>query len=407
MSEQDASIEKAPIEMSVIAQTDADVLIVGGSLSNCLTALWMAEERPDILIGLVDAEPSLLQDRQWVFFDNTVPQHLYRRLRNYVTQRWHGYETRGASGKKQGQLSISRLCGNRVAKSIEASPRIEVLSSAEVTAVATDAIELSGVDLISAPLILDGRPLEPHRSMKFGQRHGCEFRLRCATPHELQHPVLADTSVDQSNGFAFLQTTPMSETDLAITYVCANREEAMDAEAAKSAILRHAVAEGLSVTNARQTMQWSDPLLTGLDRSIFANFVLRKAVPTGQAALLYHPTTLSPVVAAAHTAHNFAQTNELSTDAVMSVLAEQMATAHGQHIFHHELNAQILDSQTPDFGVQLLEHIHSLPESLITRFYSADCRSRDRVRISMVRPGNSLVKAGIAISQLGGSKRAP
>ncbi|MEO0496321.1 MAG: lycopene cyclase family protein, partial [Pseudomonadota bacterium] len=216
-----------------VATTDADVLMVGGSLTNCLTALWMAREKPDILIGIVEDAASLLSHSQWVFFDQTISPGQYRRLLPFISHRWDGYHARSMSRAATKSNPVSLLSGQRIAAAIEASPRIETLVSSNVTAVERDAIELSGDELVSAPLVLDARPVHEHRSMRSAYRHMCEFELKCTKPHEMEWPVLLDTALDQSGGFRFLQCLPLSPTHVIVTFVAIGLDETLDKEAAK------------------------------------------------------------------------------------------------------------------------------------------------------------------------------
>ncbi|MEO0635920.1 MAG: lycopene cyclase family protein [Pseudomonadota bacterium] len=405
--EQDSAYQKE-LEPAHGPRTDADVLIVGGSLANCLSALWLTENRPNTLIGLVDAAPKLLAGRQWLFFDCSVPRAQYRGLRPYISKRWNSYQLcAGGAGPISGSLAMSLIDGDRMRAALEAAPRIEVLERGHVTAVANDAVELGGEDLVSAPLVLDGRPVRNHRSMLLQQAHVCTFEISCATPHGVDVPVLMHFDADEQDQPSYLQILPTNGTSLMVDVVRLSEEQQPDAEAAKASILRYGLRAGIAVSDVRLVRQWSEPFLTGLQAQMFAKFAKRKAVPTGQAALLSHPTTLSPVVAAAELAAAISQLEDISTEAAMPIVAEMMQRYHGQYEYFYQLNQTILEPGSPQFAMELYEHLHGLPESLIERFYRGDCRSRDRLRISMVRTGHSLVKAGIAFSKLGAVKRTP
>ncbi|MEN0088785.1 MAG: lycopene cyclase family protein [Pseudomonadota bacterium] len=407
MSDNGVNTEQAFDAETHSAKTDADVLIVGGSLANCLSALWMAQANPNLLIGLLDFGSSLLENQDWLLLDDCISARQLRRLQPYISKNWHSVATASSSGKTVHSLACSLVSGEKIRSYLEASPRIEVLPKAKVTAVAPTAVEISSDDLVTAPLVLDGRPVRNHRSMSHAHTHHFEFQLTLARPHGLQQPILMDTSQGQLKGFNYMQTVPLSIHNVFVAHVLTDENPGGDVELAKAAVLRHAVSSGWAVADAKLHHQSSEPFLTDLNRDVFTTFARRKAVPMGQAALMSHPTTLDPLVAACRMAEVMLSLENIDTENAMAEVVALMKQTHANHQFHWELNQQIADPSQPEFGSELFNYLSTLPDSLLTRFYSADCRSRDRLRISMVRTGTSLVKAGKAISQLGGAKRAP
>jgi lycopene beta-cyclase len=130
------------------------------------------------------------------------------------------------------------------------------------------------------------------------------------------------------------------------------------------------------------------------------------AVRSGMRSGLFHQTTGYSLPFAARAADRIASLGELNSDSVAGALRKLAEGAWERQVYFRLLNRFLFIASQGAERRRIFERFYRLPQSLIERFYAADLKTRDKVRIVFGRPPVSLTRALGAIPPAAAAPRA-
>ena len=399
--------------MSDAAETGdcyADVLLVGGDISNCILAYWLAEERPDILIGIVAPGTEICSSEFHIFQESSLSRSGYRRLQPFISRRWReqdlitGQSTADGKTGQRLQDCLACISGEMLRQAIFENQRIEVLHRTTVVSTTRNAIELPGHDLITAPLVVESVPQGANQGARGGKVDIFDYRVFLAGPHRMDAPISMDVAHDQSQGFRWTQVLPLSEDEVLVRlHQVGTADENFDQikKNAQETLETYVESFGWRFVHTQLINHTFRPFMSDLSTDLFWRMAARKTVANGANGGFFHHGLFDEVAPAVEVASLISDLEDLRTLSVKDQLRPLFESFCEQQKFFHTLNEMILAPGGGDVGAQIYRHLFGLSPAILQRFYAGKLWSRDKIRISMATPGAQLSKA---LEQMGGLK---
>ncbi len=359
-------------------QTSCDIAILGGGLAGGLTALALAQRRPELDILLIEAGERLGGNHIWSFFDADLPEGGLALIAPLVSRSWDGYDVffprleRGLYGRYNSIRSafydvslrtfLSPLTGIPV---IEASP---------------DRVRMADGRTITAGAVIDARGQADISSLDCGWQSFLGQTLKLAAPHGLKRPIVMDASVEQIGGYRFVYVLPFGETEIFIEDTYYQDGPDIDADALRARIAAYARAKGWTIETVLAEEQGALPVVMG-------GHVARPALPSvGVRGGFFHPTTGYSLPDAVRTALLIADQPALDAATLKRVLDEHRARVWRERRFYRLLDKMLFRAARPEERYRIFERFYGLPEPLIERFYAGRSTLADKGRILSGRP---------------------
>jgi len=345
------------------------LVIAGGGLAGCLTALALARLRPEVELLLVEQGETFGGNHIWSFFDSDVgPQDRWL-VEPIVARRWDGYDVR-FPGRERTLATRYNSC------------RSELLDQIVRERLRPDQYRL-GASADEAEIDLDARGAASFDALDLGWQKfvGREYRL--SHPHGLKQPVLMDATVDQADGYRFVYCLPFSEDRLLIEDTYYSTDTRLDPGEIGQRIEAYAAAQGWKISELEKEESGLLPVAIGGD---FGAFWPARGAPAriGLRGGFFHPTTGYSLPDAVRTAMLIARQPDFS--ALASVLRAEAKRLWKARRFYRLLNRMLFAAAEPPQRFRVLQHFYRLDTALIERFYAGRSTAGDKLRIVSGRP---------------------
>jgi len=362
-----------------------DYILVGGGLQNCLLALAVLGRRPETKLLMVERGPALGGNHIWCFHAGDVSPEARGFVDPLVVRRWPGYDVFFPHRERRLEESYAAVTSGRldqvVRARIEAAPRAELATLAEVTAVGRDFVRLSDGREHRARLVVDARGPEGlplHGVVGYQKFLGLELRLR--RPATRDCPVVMDARVPQTDGFRFFYWLPFEPDRVLLEDTYFSDGPDLDLAKLRQGILDYARGAGLEVAEVEREETGVLPLPT---RHV--------PVPRAESPLIagyqggwFHPTTGYSFPMALRLAE---VVSRAPPDQVFGTDWERLVALHRANLrYALLLNRMLFGAFRPEDRYGALERFYGLPVPTIRRFYALTLTRADRVRILCGRP---------------------
>ncbi|MFQ3665153.1 MAG: lycopene beta-cyclase CrtY, partial [Sphingomonadaceae bacterium] len=224
---------------------DCDILLVGGGLSAGLIALALARHRPEVRVGVVEAQGAFGGNHTWSSFETDLSRDGAEIARPLIAHRWAENSIRFPAYRRHFAAGYQSATSERLHAALMATiPEERRFLGVPVAAVAPDRVTLADQRVITAHAILDarGQRASPHLELGFQKFVGREVELE--SPHGLLGPVIMDATVDQHDGYRFVYVLPFTETTALIEDTYYADGPMLDREAITARIDAYAAAQG-------------------------------------------------------------------------------------------------------------------------------------------------------------------
>jgi len=358
------------------------VLLVGGGLANCLLALRLRAERPDVSLTLIEGSDRLGGNHTWSFHGTDVAPHILAWLRPLASYSWSHYDVKFPGRERRLEGSYHSLTSEHLNAVVMAALGDQVRRNAKVIAVAPDRVTLAGGEQLLADLVVDGRglrqPADAGVTLRFQKFLGQLVRL--SAPHGLTGPLLMDATVSQEQGYRFVYLLPFTATEVLIEDTYYSDTGALDAADLRLRIARYVADRGWRAEALLREEAGVLPVV--LDCDLAAFWPAADAVPrSGLRAGLFHHTTGYSVPEAAALADALPGLPDLHSRAIAPWIRHRVARRWREQRVFRLLNRMLFLAAAPADRYRILQHFYRLPESVINHFYAGRMTARDTSRV--------------------------
>ena len=376
-------------------QNERRLVIAGGGLAGCLTALALATARSDVELLLVEQGDGFGGNHIWSFFDDDVAASDRWLVEPMIAGHWPGYDVRFPARQRTLPTGYQSVRSGWLDQQVRERLRPDQYRlNASIAEVEEKALVLGSGERIEGDAIIDARGPGPSDALDLGWQKfvGREYRL--ASPHGLSRPMVMDASVEQADGYRFVYCLPFADDRLLIedTYYTTGPE--LDRDALGARIEAYAAGRGWRIADLEREETGVLPVAMGGDFDAFWP-VSDPVARIGLRGSFFHPTTGFSLPDAVRTAVLIARQPEFA--GLAALLREEAARLWRERGFYRLLNRMLFRAAEPARRYRVLEHFYRLDPGLIARFYAGRSTLGDKARILSGRPPVPVVKALAAL----------
>lgn len=378
------------------------LIIAGGGLAGCLTALALARLRPDVRFLLLERAASFGGDHTWSFFDPDVAESDRWLVDPLVTARWEAYDVTFPRRARTLATAYSSLSSARLDRVMRERLRPDQYRlGCAVEAVAPDGVLLAGGETLAAARVLDARGAADMSGLALGWQKFVGRTYRFDRPHGLARPIVMDATVDQSEGYRFVYCLPFSDRSMLVEDTYYSLSPVLDAPVLGERIEAYLAARGWRP--AALEGEEAGVLPVALGGRIATLWQTDPGVPRiGLRGGFFHPTTGYTLPDAIRTALLVAVEPRLDVSSLHRLLRGTAEALWRRRRFYRLLNRMLFGAAPPPERFKVLEHFYRLDAGRVARFYAGRSTLMDKVRILSGRPP---VPVGPALAALFGGGR--
>ncbi len=377
--------------------SQSPLIIVGGGLAGSLTALMLAERRPDVPVLLLEAGASFGGNHTWSFFDGDVPFAMRTFVNELSPVRWQRHCVRFPGRTRQIEMPYNAVSSS----ALDALVRSRLAANswrlgAAVNVILPDHVVLKSGERIAARGVVDARgPDGPMPGLDLGWQKfvGIEFDAAAADP---DCATVMDATVPQIDGYRFVYILPLAPDRVLVEDTYYSDVPELDVSTVLSRVRSLAADRGVLGREVRQE-QGVLPIVIGGDPDTFwpaDDPVARLGLRGG----FFHPTTGYSFSLALRVAEAMSSAPVDTGGVALGRWARERFLRHWREgRYFRLLNRMLFHAAVPDERYRIFEHFYRLPPGLIGRFYAGTLTTADKARILSGWPPVAVGRAAAAL----------
>lgn len=361
-----------------------DLILVGGGLANGLIAWRLRQLRPEVDLLLIEAGAQAGGNHTWSFHqdDLTAEQQWIAPL---VAHRWPGYEVRFPALTRTLEGGYLSITSERFAAVIAQALGDRLLLNTPVASLTPGSVTLANGERLSAAAVIDGRGYQPSPHLTIGFQSFLGQQWRLSQPHGLTRPLLMDATVDQSAGYRFVYTLPLSADEVLIEDTHYIDRATLSSDRARQHIQEYAQRQGWQLAQLQREEQGNLPITLAGDCHAFWREKAGQPC-SGLRAGLFHSTTGYSLPQAVALADLVARQPNLDAAALFNLLHAYAQRQWRRQRFFRLLNRMLFLAGRADRRWEVMQRFYRLNPGLIARFYAGQLRLTDMARILTGKP---------------------
>ena len=376
------------------------LIIAGGGLAGCLTALALAERRPEVPMLLVEREERLGGNHVWSFFGSDVAARDWGLVEPLISRSWPDHEVRFPKRRRR----IAQSYHSIRSQQLDAMVRARLGPGRMRLGVGIERVEAGAVVLQNgetlAGAVIDARGAGDLAGLDLGWQKFLGVEYRFDRPHGIRRPMIMDATVAQLDGYRFVYLLPFSETELLVEDTYYSDGPQLDRDALRERIAAYLYENGLPAGEAVREEAGVLPIAIGggIEALLAAE---GGAAKIGMRGGFFHPTTGYSLPDAVRVAGLIARQPHPGSGALRKAIEDEARLLWRRRGFYRMLNKMLFRAARPSERYKVLERFYGLPPALIGRFYAGEATALDKARILSGRPP---VPVGRALAALVGRR---
>ena len=371
------------------------LIIAGGGLAGCLSAMAVARRRPDVDVLLVEQGEAFGGNHTWSFFDTDVAQQDRWVLDGIEAKHWDDHQLRFPKRSRTIAIGYNSIRSEALDAAARKALRPDQYRlGRRIERSSPTSLTLEGSEDLHADAVIDARGPEPMPGLRLGWQKFVGLTYRFDHPHGVFRPVIMDATVEQIDGYRFVYQLPLSETELLIEDTYYSTSPILDEGALRERIEVLANTLGTARTVIAEERGVLPVVESGDVDSLWQGDRLARI---GLRGGFFHPTTSYSLPDAVANAALLARQSDFSAAGLYRIFRDRSEQLWRQRGFFRLLNRMLFRAAEPDQAYRVLEHFYRLPPEIVARFYSAQLTVLDKLRILSGRPPVPIGRALSAI----------
>ena len=361
------------------------LIVAGGGLAGCLTALALAERRPEVPLLLVEGAERLGGNHIWSFFRSDVNDADWWLAEPLVSASWSDYEVRFPRHTRRLNQSYHSIRSDRLDAVVRERLGLARLRlGAPIAAVEGDGVRLDNGEHL-AGTVIDARGAGPADGLELGWQKFVGLDLEFERPHGIERPVIMDATIEQIDGYRFIYLLPFSPTELLVEDTYYSDSADLDVRGIRQRISAHVAQMGLPESRTVREETGVLPVVIGGD----VDSLLGRgggSAKVGMRGAFFHPTTGYSLPDAVRIAALIARQSKLDAGTLGTLLDKEARRLWRRRGFYRMLNRMLFHAARPHERYKVLERFYRLPPGLIGRFYAGRSTRADMLRTLIGKP---------------------
>ncbi len=383
------------------AGNPVDLAILGGGLAGGLVALALTVRRPELRLAVVE-EGTVGGNHVWSSFARDVDPADEWLVAPLISYRWPAYDVAFPAHRRTLAAPYRSITSEQFAAVVADRVPTEAFVRGRVSAAEPGRVRLADGREIRAHAVLDARGPGDATTLDLGWQKFVGQTLHTDAPHGVVRPLVMDATVAQTDGYRFVYLLPFGPNEIFIEDTYYSDTPVLDPPRLQARIAAYADQRGWQVTGESRLESGVLPVVLGGDFEAYWRSTGTDLAKAGMRAGLFHPTTGYSLPDAVRLAVRIAAAPDLGHTALVELTLRHAAQAWAGRGFYRTLDTMLFRAAEPDRRYQVLERFYRLGSDLIARFYAAESRRTDQLRILSGRPP---VPIGRAMRSLVGAAR--
>ena len=368
-----------------MADAEIDLAILGGGLAGGLVALALTLRRPELRLAVVE-EGAVGGNHVWSSFArDVVPAHEWL-VAPLISYRWQSYDVAFPTHRRTLAAPYRSITSERFAAVLAERLPAEAFVSGRVGDAQPGRVALADGREIRAIAVLDARGPGDASTLDLGWQKFVGQTLHTDAPHGVVRPMVMDATVPQTDGFRFVYLLPFGPQEIFVEDTYYSDSPALDQPRLREEIAGYAHRRGWRVTGESRLESGVLPVVIRGDFPAYWRSTGNDLAKAGMRAGLFHPTTGYSLPDAVRLAARIAAAPDLSHAALVELTRRHASETWAGRGFYRALDTMLFRAAEPDRRYQILERFYRLGPDLISRFYAAESRRTDQLRILAGRP---------------------
>lgn len=374
------------------------LVIAGGGLAGCLTALALAKRQPGLPILLVEGSERLGGNHIWSFFDGDVAPGDRWLVEPLVEAHWPSHDILFPARKRTLPFGYNSIRSDR----LDALVRERLLPgqlrlSQAIVELGPAHVLLGSGERIDARGVIDARGAANLDALDLGWQKFVGREYAFDVPHGLDRPIIMDATVDQADGYRFVYCLPFTDRRMLVEDTYYSLSPDLDRQAIGRRIDDYVAAHGWAAAQVEREEAGVLPVAMGGD--IGALWAGGTVPRVGLRGGFFHPTTGYSLPDAVRTALLIARQQDVGSDALLRLLKKEAESLWQSRGFYRLLDRMLFRAAAPAERYRVLQHFYRLDPAVIGRFYAGRSTLLDKARILSGRPPVGIGKALKALWQ--------
>ncbi len=362
-----------------------DLILVGGGLANGLIAWRLRQQQPGLCVLLLESDAEPGGNHTWSFHQRDLLPGQHRWIAPLVAHRWAGYDVRFPALNRTLAGEYISVTSERFASVLSQALGDSLWSGTRVVSLTPETVTLEDGQTLNAAAVIDGRGYRPSPHLITGCQAFLGQQWSLSQPHGLTRPILMDATVDQSAGYRFVYTLPLSDRQLLIEDTHYIDRATLDVDLARQQIRQYADRQGWILDRLEREEQGNLPIALSGDARAF--WRAQAGQPgSGLRVGLFHATTGYSLPQAVALADLIAAAPDLNAAALFRLIQDYALAQWRHQRFFRLLNRMLFLAGPPQGRWQVMQRFYQLNHGLIARFYAGQLTLQDRVRILAGKP---------------------
>jgi lycopene beta-cyclase len=376
--------DAVPVQPGV-ADAEVDLAILGGGLAGGLVALALTLRRPELRLAVVE-EGTIGGNHVWSSFARDVDPADEWLVAPLISYRWPSYDVAFPAHRRTLAAPYRSITSERFAAALTERLPAEAFVRARVADAEPGRVRLADGREIRARAVLDARGPGDATTLDLGWQKFVGQTLHTEAPHGVVRPMVMDATVPQTDGFRFVYLLPFGPHEIFVEDTYYSDSPALDQPRLRREIAGYADRRGWRVTGESRLESGVLPVVIGGDFPAYWRSTGTDLAKAGMRAGLFHPTTGYSLPDAVRLASRIAAASDLSHAALVELTSRHASATWAGRGFYRALDTMLFRAAVPADRYQVLERFYRLSPDLIARFYAAESRRTDQLRILSGRP---------------------
>lgn len=378
--------------------THFDVILAGGGLANGLIAATLTARQPDLRVLLVESNDRIGGDHIWSFHETDVTPADLPVLEPFVRKRWQAQDVAFPAHSRRLSTVYYTISSTTLHERLVATlPDGMALLRSPIKSLTPGEVVLESGKVLTADCVIDGRGWRSadgeRLALGYQKFVGLEYETR--EPHGLDYPIIMDATVEQTDGYRFVYSLPITPTRLLIEDTFYSDLPDLDTDGIAANIRAYAEQRNWQLGKLHHEEKGILPVVLAGQASAFEHTA--PDIPcAGLRAGLFHPTTGYSLPDAVALARAIAGLSRPNSESVGRLVAETRRANWQARGFYRLLNRLLFVGAKGNTRRDVMQRFYRLPQDLIERFYGGRTTAFDKVRILSGRPPLPLQDAMLA-----------